>query len=111
MPLPKKRSSTRRRGRSRNQRKVGGAERVFVLYESGEHIDESPKLISVFRNRHAAVEKVKELIKPMNEEIKDSVEEDKDAGEFIVEKGDNEMVAYSEYHKGGFYVKELPFEE
>jgi len=110
MPLPKKRS-TRRRSRSRNQRKVGGAERVFVLYESGEHIDESPKLISVFRNRDAALEKVKELIKPMNIDIKASAEDPEDAGEFIMEAGGNGMVAYSEFQRGGFYVKELPFEE
>ena len=102
MPLPKKRSSTRRR--SRSQRKVGGGEKVFVLYESGEHLDESPKLISVFRNRDAAVDKVKDLIKPMNVKIQGD-------GEFEMEKKGGEMVAYSEYHKGGFYVKELPFEE
>ena len=101
MPQPKKRT-TRRRSRSR--RKVGGAEPVFVLYESGEHLKEGLKLISVFRNRDAALEKVEELIKPENEKIED-------AGGFIMEEGGDGMVAYSEFQKGGFYVKELPFEE
>jgi hypothetical protein len=109
MPPPKKRS-TRRRSR-RLQRKVGGAEPVFVLYESGEHLVESPKLISVFRTRDAAVKKVGELIEPMNIDIKASVEDPEDAGEFIMEAGDNGMVAYSERKKCGFYVKELPFVE
>ena len=106
MPVPKKRSTRRRR-----QRKVGGSQRVFVLYESGEHLAESPKFISVFKTREAALEKVKELIKPMNEEIKASAEDPDEAGEFVMEDGGDGQVAYSEYRKGGFYVKELPFEE
>ena len=110
MPQPKKRTTRRR---SRSQRKVGGAEPVFVLYESGEHLKESLKLISVFRNRDAALEKVKELIEPKNEEIVKKLdpkkEEIEDAGGFIMEEGGDEMVAYSEFQKGGFYVKELPF--
>jgi hypothetical protein len=47
----------------------------------------------------------------MNIDIKASAEDPEDAGEFIMEAGGNGMVAYSEFQRGGFYVKELPFEE
>jgi hypothetical protein len=104
MPNPKKRSTRRR---SRRQRKVGGAKNVFVLYESGEYLDKSPILISVFETREAARKRVEELIEEMNIDIKASAE----GGEFIMEEGDDGMVAYSEFQKGGFYVKEVPYDE
>ena len=111
MTLPKKRSTRRRSRRSRRQRKVGGAENVFLLYQSGEHLDKSPELISVFKTRKAALKRVEDLIEEMNIDIKASAEDPEDAGEFIMEDGDDGMVAYSESQKFGFYVKELPFEE
>jgi len=110
MPIPKK-QSTRSRSRRQRRRKVGGGKNVFVLYESGEHLKESPTLLSVFNTREAALKRVEELIEPMNIDIKASAEDPEDAGEFIMEVGGNGMVAYSESQKGGFYVKELPFEE
>ena len=107
MPPPKKRTTRRRSRRSRIQRKVGGSKNVFVLYESGEYLDESPRLLSVFNTREAALKRVEERIEEMNINIKASAEE----GGFIMEEGGDGMVAYSEFQKGGFYVKELPFEE
>jgi hypothetical protein len=111
MPPPKKRTTRRRSRRSRRQRKVGGAKNVFILYESGEYLDKSPELISVFKTREAALKRVEDRIEEMNIDIKASAEDPEDAGEFIMEDGDDGMVAYSESAKGGFYVKELPFEE
>lgn len=108
----RKRRNTRRR---RIQRSAGGGRDVYVLYESGEHIPKSPKLLYVFGSRDAAVKKVEELIKPLNAEIMD--------GEFIMKKYADaaaaaaaavagvEEVAFSESRKGGFYVETVPFEE
>ena len=92
-----------RKTRRRTQQRVGGSKDVYVLYESGEHIPKSPKLLHVFGSHDAAVKKVEELIKPLNAEIT--------GGEFIMEKGDDGMVAFSESRKGGFYVETVPFEE
>jgi len=114
MPAPKKRT-TRRRSRSsrrQSQRKVGGAKNVFLLYESGEHLGTNiPEFISVFKTREAALKRVEDRIEEMNIDINASAEDPGNAGEFIMEDGDDGMVAYSESQKGGFYVKALPFEE
>ena len=108
MPVPKKRSTRRR---SRRQRKVGGSNQVFVLYESGEHRFEGPGILGVFNTRKAALNRVEALIEDMNKDIKASAENPEEAGEFIMEDGVDGMVAYSELLKGGFYVKELPLED
>jgi hypothetical protein len=101
MPVPKKRST--RRKRRCIQRKIGRAKQVFVLYEIGG--PESPKIQGVFNTLEETKKKVESTIGELNT----SLEEDR---HFKMDVRPEEgMLAWSESEPNAFYVKEVPFYE